>query len=389
MKALIIAVALSLVFPVQAMAEIHVVRADGQGIYATIQAAVNASTDGDEIWLIAGVYTGTGNHNIEIDDRNILVKSFDGDPATCIIDCAPSGPGSDHRAFRFDEIDCQTTTIQGITMRNGYAESSGGAILIIGGATITVDNCIFENNATGMDDFHSGGAVYVDRGGQPVFNDCVFRDNQAYVGGALGTNHGGRVTFNDCRFIRNRAVRGGAIWGIAARKIGCLFYANEAEVGGAVWGIAAGDDYYESCTLEGNRAASGGAIYVTSNYGGNVELIDCIISNSLEGAAIDISSAVPLTLSCSNLYGNAGGDWIAPFAAQVDERGNFSANPCYCDVPGEDFHLSADSYARAGGHPWGCDQLVGAYGVGCEALGCTGPVAVEGMSFGAVKSLYR
>ena len=72
-----------------------------------------------------------------------------------------------------------------------------------------------------------------------------------------------------------------------------------------------------------------------------------------------------------------------------DDRGNFSANPCYCDAQNEDFHLSADSFARAGGHPWGCNQLVGAYGVGCSESGCTGPVALEGMSFGKVKGLFR
>lgn len=73
----------------------------------------------------------------------------------------------------------------------------------------------------------------------------------------------------------------------------------------------------------------------------------------------------------------------------MDQNGNFSANPCYCDAVGEDFHLCADSYALAGLHPWGCDQLVGAYGLGCGTCGCTGPVDVQGVSFGALKSLYR
>ncbi len=389
MKTTAAALALSLVIATNCHAAIFVVRADGLGITPDIQTAVDSSVDGDEIWLISGVFTGLRNRDIEMRDKNILIKSFDDDPSTCIIDCGGS-PAEPHRAFRFADSAVQTTTLQSITIRNGYATPGGGAMLFIDGAAATINNCVFENNATGMTDFNGGGAIYVDRGGLPVFNDCVFRNNESFAGGALGTNHGGRVTFNDCRFIGNRAVRGGAIWGKTADKFGCLFYANEAtDVGGAVWGIAVGIDYYENCTLDSNRAPAGGAIYVTANYGGSVELVDCIISNSLEGAAMDIHPAVPVTLSCSNLYGNAGGDWIAPFAAQVDERGNFSANPCYCDVLSEDFHLSADSYARAGGHPWGCNQLVGAYGVGCGESGCSGPVTVEGMSFGSVKSLFR
>jgi hypothetical protein len=389
MKTAITVFTLVLVMASYSHADIFVVRPDGLGITPDIQTAINSSADGDEIWLISGVFTGPGNRDIELGGHNILIKSFDDDPAACIIDCGPAGPGNEHRAFRLASSMVQTTTFQSITIRNGYAEPGGGAMLFVGGATAIMNNCVFENNATGMTEWHGGGAVYVDRGGLPVFNDCVFRNNRGFAGGAVTTNHGGRVTFNDCRFIANQAVRGGALYGITSDKFGCLFYANEAEVGGAVWGNAVAVDYYENCTLDGNRAAIGGAIFAMANYGGSVELVDTIISNCPEGSAMDISPAVPVTLSCCNLYGNVGGDWTAPFAAQVDERGNFSANPCYCDVFAEDFHLCADSYARAGGHPWGCDQLVGAYDVGCGECGCTGPVSVEGISFGALKSLYR
>ena len=389
MRTLICVLAMTLVAVTSSRAAVFVVRADGQGTIADIQTAVNASVDGDEVLLIAGVFTGPGNRDIQVGDRNILIRSFDDDPATCIIDCGGS-PAEPHRAFISADSDCQTTVIQSITMRGGYAPGGGGAMHIIGYSSVIVNNCVFEDNATGMTDWNGGGAVYADRSGTPVFNDCVFRNNQGFAGGALNSNHGGRVTFNDCRFIGNLAIRGGAIYGLTTVKIGCLFADNEAtEWGGAVWHNSYGLDYYESCTFDGNRAPLGGAILAAANYGGSVEMIDTIISNCPDGAAIFISPSVPITLSCSNLYGNAGGDWIEPFADQVDERGNFSANPCYCDPDGEDFRLSADSYARAGGHPWGCDQLVGAYGVGCGEIGCSGPVAVEGRTFGSVKSLYR
>lgn len=391
MKALLLLLVFALTPVAGSHAEIFVVRPDGQGTVPDIQTAVDASEDGDEIWLIAGVFTGPGNRDIQIGGRNILIKSFDEDPATCIIDCGGS-PAENHRAFISSDDDCQWTTILGITMRGGYttAGNGGGAMHIIGHSSLWVTNCVFEDNATAMTEWHGGGAVYADRSSLPVFNDCVFRNNRAFAGGAVNINHGGRVTFNRCRFIGNEAVRGGAIYGITTDKIGCLFADNEAsDWGGAVWHNSYGLDYYESCTFDGNRAPLGGAILAAANYGGSVEMIDTIISNCPEGAAIATSSSVPITISCSNLYGNAGGDWIEPFAEQVDERGNFSANPCYCDPEGEDFHLSADSFARPGGHPWGCDQLVGAYGVGCGDMECSGPVAVEGMTFGSVKSLYR
>ena len=390
MKFTLILISLALLVATTCAATVRVVRPDGQGTLPNIQAAVDASTDGDQIWLIAGVFTGPGNRDIVIGPRNILIRSFDDDPAVCIIDCEGS-ESAPHRAFWLNDSVAQITAIQSITMRGGYAESGGGgAMLISGHASGYIVNCVFENNASGMTDWHAGGAVYVNYGGTPVFNGCVFRGNQAFAGGALTTNHGGRVTFNDCRFIGNRAIRGGAIYGITTEKNGCLFAGNEAqETGGAIWHNSSGLDYYESCTFDGNRAPAGGAIFINSNYGGPVEMIDTIISNCPEGEAIACNASVPITFSCCNFYGNAGGDWTEPFADQVDLNGNFSANPCYCDAAGEDFYLCADSYALEGNHPWGCDQLVGAYGLGCGVCGCTGPVDVQGMSFGALKSLYR
>ena len=107
------------------------------------------------------------------------------------------------------------------------------------------------------------------------------------------------------------------------------------------------------------------------------------------GEAIAAASNVDVFLSCSDLYGNAGGDWIGTFAAQVDLNGNFSANPCFCSAETDDFQLSADSFCLPGHHPWGCDQLVGAYGEGCGASDCTGPVSVESTTWGSIKGMYR
>lgn len=392
MRTTLFAIILTFLMASTCTATVYVVRPDGQGTMPNIQAAVDASTNGDEILLIAGVFTGPGNRDIVIGgQRNIIIRSFDYDPTSVVIDCEGS-PGDPHRAFHVINSSIQILAIHSITIRGGYAatEGGGGGMVISGNASAWVTNCIFEDNASGMTDWHGGGAVYANYSSTPVFTDCVFRGNQAFAGGAVAINHGGRVTFNDCGFFDNYALKGGAIYGITTDKIGCLFVGNEAEIyGGAIWHNAFGLDYYESCTFDGNRAPVGGAILAGYNYGGSVEMIDTIISNCPEGEGIYVAPSTPVTFSCTNLYGNAGGDWIEPFAEQVDVNGNFSANPCYCDAEGEDYHLCEDSYALAGNHPWGCDQLVGAYGLGCGECGCTGPVDVQDMSFGTLKSLYR
>ena len=49
------------------------------------------------------------------------------------------------------------SVIAGITMKNGYAPGGGGAMLIAGFSSLFVTNCVFEDNATGMTDWHAGG----------------------------------------------------------------------------------------------------------------------------------------------------------------------------------------------------------------------------------------
>ena len=143
-------------------------------------------------------------------------------------------------------------------MRNGYAPGRrrrhAHHRLLDG----HLENCVFEDNATGMTDWHGGGAVYADRSGTPVFNDCVFRNNRAFAGGALYGNHGGRVTFDDCRFIDNpRASRRRDLRYHHRKDRLPLCRQRAADWGGAVWHNSLLVDYYESCTFDGNGAPMG------------------------------------------------------------------------------------------------------------------------------------
>lgn len=54
--------------------------------YQTIQAAINASEDGDEVLVAAGTYSGEGNRLIEFYGKNIALTSTAGADQT-IIDC--------------------------------------------------------------------------------------------------------------------------------------------------------------------------------------------------------------------------------------------------------------------------------------------------------------
>jgi hypothetical protein len=68
------------------LAETFTVHPDGTGDYPTIQAAINVAVDGDVILLGDGVFTGSGNNEIEFLGKAIHLKAEAGGPETCAID---------------------------------------------------------------------------------------------------------------------------------------------------------------------------------------------------------------------------------------------------------------------------------------------------------------
>ena len=87
------------------------------GEFETIQDAINASQNRDIVLVADGTYTGNGNHNIEVGDKVITVRSENG-PENCIIDC--EGSGEDGRCgFIFRGRENNDCTVDGFTISIG------------------------------------------------------------------------------------------------------------------------------------------------------------------------------------------------------------------------------------------------------------------------------
>ncbi len=108
---------------------------------------------------------------------------------------------------------------------------------------------------------------------------------------------------------------------------------------------------------------------------------NCIIAFTTTGPAVacDAGTENP-TLTCCDLYGNAGGDWVGCIADQSGVSGNLSADPLFCDRPGDDFTIDAMSPCAPTLRPT-CG-LIGALDVGCDS-------PVQAKSWGAIKAFYR
>ncbi|MBD3160747.1 MAG: hypothetical protein GF346_01270 [Candidatus Eisenbacteria bacterium] len=90
-------------------------------------------------------------------------------------------------------------------------------------------------------------------------------------------------------------------------------------------------------------------------------------------------------LSCVDLFGNTGGDWVEEIADQYGVEGNFSLDPLFCGPTEGDFTLRADSPCLPGNHPNGDDcRLIGALDEGCSP-----PTPVLTTTWGALRAGYR
>jgi hypothetical protein len=244
-----------------------------------------------------------------------------------------------------------------------------------------LENCRFEGNAaTGGD---AGGIRIVDSGA--LLTDCVFTENTAiWFGGALQVMGTTDPVISDCKFYGNSAEQGGAL---AAFALGtpvetCTFEGNWVDGdngwGGAVFVANYTTTVLRSCTFNENAAYGpnkcGACVFV--DWDSDLEIEHSILAFSTSAEAVCCNVGCSATLTCCDVYGNAGGDYVACIAGQDLVRNNFSLDPLFCGTfnPPEPLTLDADSPCAAANNP-ACG-LVGAWPIGCDPA-CPGFTSIQ------------
>jgi hypothetical protein len=312
---------------------------DGTGDAPTIQAGIDsAAVDGDEVVLSNGLFRGEGNRDVHFLGKAVTVRSVGGDPVLCVIDCeGVPGTFDYHGGFFFTNGEGSDSILEGVTVTGGWYDL-GGAVSC--GSTA------------------------------PTIRNCVFRNNNAWEGGAIFCQWSSAL-FEDCVIVENAATEfpGGGVFLTGADVIlrGCTISYNESGV-----------------DPSGNRQGGGIAIHGSTFKPSLVTIENCLVSHALRGEGIYCDEVSTATISCTDIFGNAGGDWVGSIAPQGNINGNFSADPLFCDPDADDFTLHSDSPCLPGNHPTGEDcGLIGALRQGC------GPVSVERESWARTKSKYR
>jgi len=324
-------------------------------------------------------------------------------PASQVVDCTfinnrtlgpgnASGGGMRASGYSSDHVVLRCTFI------GNHADQSGGGAHLGG----RYEDCVFQGNTCGG----TGGGL----GSSYETIDCVFTNNQAKYGGGcssgtnvirceftenVATSWGGGMTqsggsdpatIEDCRFSGNHAGTGGGIWAYLYQPTsisGCTFDGNFAGSGSAAYIWSREDNQppveVSGCTAVRNQSQVGGAFHARIP----VQIANTIIAFGTQGAAVTCEGAGVGVMSCTDIFGNAGGDWTSCISDQVGINGNFSLDPRLCNLSGGDFRLAQSSPCTAANAPAGCG-LIGAYPIGCAT-----PIGIADAGAPAVTPILR
>jgi hypothetical protein len=289
--------------------------------YNSVKTAVTAAVGNPaikELWIAQGTYD-PGTTPFSLKNGLTLYGGFEGDETALAerdIDAFPTvftGAGS-HRIINGGTVN-NTAVVDGITLRDGFSATEGGAVL---GGNATFRRCRFESNEAGTD----GGAWY-GYGNAPRFVQCVFIDNVAGdSGGALNT-YEGSLTLVNCTFLENDAATGG---GATYTYAGTITMTNSLVAKNAAADGAGGVETYEgnvvivASTIVGN--AGGG---LATFDGPAIDLRSSVVwQNGVTGAAVGTNSCVQ------------GG---------VPGVGNIATDPHFADPDANDWRLAIGSPA--------------------------------------------
>ncbi len=291
-------------------------------------------------------------------------------------------------------------TLDGCVFERNIAEMTGGAHIGSSGV-MTVSGCVFRDNEGGSygpggmscgdgsvtDCLFEGNSTRVNGGGMECFgadvtiSDCTFRGNSSEGYGAGLYAYSCSPIVTRCQFIENTTTSNGG--GLFAEYYSlpyidhCLFAENHANrKAGAVGAGWRSGVTLDNCTLSGNSAGtSGGGVSCTDTS--SAILHKSIIAFSTDGEALywDGKGTTP-SLSCCDLYGNEGGDWVGAIAGQYGVAGNTSEDPLFCDPDLDDYTISDLSPCAPDNSPAGCG-LIGAYDVGCGPAGVGGQTGLR------------
>lgn len=356
-----------------------VVKADGTGDAPTIQAAIDAAEQHDEILVEPGTYYET----LYTRGKTLTLRSTGG-PEVTIVDAEESTA-----VLRSDFNEPAATLIEGFTLTNGVGYfisgpsvhsigNHGGAIVLLS-ASPTIRDCILVDNSANV-----GGAVYAmdsaslfedcvivdnfagDGGGIAiedcqgiVFRNVAIRDNWGVFGGAFTALLGSNATFDRCRFEDNTGTEGGVCdaYSSVVTLSECVAVGNDAGDGSIADLLGASLRILSSTLVDNGHGIPSPDVFRLAS-GSSLEMRQTIAAFNGAKQFVTCSDGT-VTITCSDVFNPP---QPAPECAAAGD--NISEDPLFCNVLGRILTLREESPCAPGNSPDGCD-LVGALPVKC------------------------
>lgn len=320
---------------------------------ASLQAAINLSGVGDEVWVAAGTYYPTANT-----DRTISFSMKNG------VSLYGSFAGTEILLSQRSITSGLTTILSGEIGAPGIADNSYHVISNTGlNASAVIDGFIIrdandDRPATVSDGL--GGGVYNDGNGNgnecsPTIRNCVIMNNRASFGAGVFNNgyNGGNASpiITHCVIAGNTATGGGGgvdnfgVSGIASPTIvNCIIYNNTAtqRAGGMYcWGGNNGNanpTVINTCFVRNSSVDGGGIVSDRTNTSSgnsgnsNPNFINCIFwGNTASGTGPQFfilgGATVSATYSDVDLTGQN-----APHIISGPATGNLNTDPLFNDI---------------------------------------------------------
>lgn len=302
--------------------------------FTTLERALGAAEEGEEIWVIQGIYTPTNgvgqNASFTLRDGVALYGGFDGSESD-----RSDRDWVNHVTILSGDIEGNDVTAGGVVTdpahivgANVYHVLQGEGVArsaIVDGFTVTAGQAISASQPDG------GGGLFLN--GSPTISLMTFRGNQAANGGGLAAVDGNPL-IKDSQFVDNHAAANGGGLSLAGGRATFLngtIQDNEAGGSGGGLYVDSSNPLLIGVTIDNNVADQGGGVSVNSS--GMILLAGTIQNNQATnfggGLYLDgIVSTIPLldgTLINNNSANRGGGLYISggsPLLNGVSVRNN-------------------------------------------------------------------
>ncbi|MCF7810491.1 right-handed parallel beta-helix repeat-containing protein [bacterium] len=351
--------------------------------YETIQAAIDASQDGDTVLVNPGMYV----ENINFNGKNIIVASlFLTTEDEAYIDSTVIDGDQNGAVVEIFERVTAEAKLTGFTIQNGSGKSFGFGNLMGGGifilqSDIVIEHCMVCDNYV-TDEFgdpYGGGIICYgyNENSSPTIRDCeIFSNTSEGSGGGIAIVAGCNPVIENCVIEENAAdYSGGGIFIYEDCNpviSNCQILDNiSASTGGGITVIGNSSPVFSNCLLEDNETENDRGAAIACIHNGNPLIVNCTFDWEPRYGwytAIYLSSAQARIIN-SNLWGlsplwitydpNAVASSIMiAYSDVMDgqesivtndngevhwEDGNIDSDPIYIDREDGDYNVAEDS----------------------------------------------